>query len=404
MILVETHNISKNHRYYKDLDKLCLLSKNLYNSTLYYIRQHYFNTGEYINYYDVNRIFTHNNQVDYRALPAKVAKGTQRLVEQDFKSFFALLKKAKNGQYNKRVRIPKYADKVTGRKKLHYEKGALSFKKKGYINLSKTNIFIKTHLERDDIEWVDIVPYKGCIKILVGYEKKCTVYRFNRRFASIDLGINNLATVSSNVMEPFIINGKPLKSINQFANKELARQNSLLPKDIYTSKRIQSVLLKRDNKINNYMHKASTYIVNQLVSNNITVLVIGYNKEWKQDTNMSKRANQNFIYIPFLKFIQMLEYKCKLNGIAVYLQEESYTSKCSFLDNEDICKHSEYAGKRVHRGLFKSSSGKLINADLNGSLNIFKKLLVAKEVWNNQIWLDLIEASSRPNINKISFI
>lgn len=404
MILVETHNISKNHKYYKDLDKLCLLSKNLYNSTLYYVRQHYFNTGEYISYNDVNRIFTHNNQADYRALPAKVAKGTQRLVEQDFKSFFALLKKAKNGNYNKKVRIPKYADKVTGRKKIHYEKGALSFKRKGYINLSKTDIFIKTNIDRDDVEWVDIIPCKGYIKILVGYEKDCKQYRFNRRFASIDLGVNNLATVSSNIMEPFIINGKPLKSINQFANKELARQRSILPKGVFTSKKIQSILLKRNNKINNYMHKASTYIVNQLVSNNITVLVIGYNKEWKQDTNMGKRANQNFIYIPFLKFIQMLEYKCKLNGIAVHLQEESYTSKCSFLDNEDVCKHSEYKGKRVHRGLFKSSSGKLINADLNGSLNIFKKLLVANEVWDNQMWLDLIEASSRPNINKISFI
>lgn len=401
---VEIHNISKQHKDYKELDNLCFLSKNLYNSTLYAVRQYYFSTGEYLSYNQVNKIFTDENQADYRALPAKVAKGTQRLVEQDFKSFFALLRKVNNGTYNKKVHIPRYADKIHGRKKVHYEKGALSFKKKGYIHLSKTNVFIKTKINREDIDYVDIIPCKGYVRILVGYTKKCKEYKFNKRFASIDLGVNNLATVSSNVISPFIINGKPLKSINQFYNKQLAKSKSLLPKGVYTSKNIHNILCKRDNKINNYLHKASRYIVNQLVSNNITVLVIGYNKEWKQDTKLGKVNNQNFLYIPFYRFIQMIEYKCRLAGIAVYYQEESYTSKCSFLDNESIEKHKEYLGKRIHRGLFRTSTNKYINADLNASLNILKKLLVTKVVWNNQFWLDQIEASSMPNINKLSFI
>ena len=135
MVLAEIHNISRQHKYYKELDHLCFLSKNLYNSTLYAVRQYYFSTGNYLSYNQVNKIFTEENQVDYRALPAKVAKGTQRLVEQDFKSFFALLKKVHNGSYTKKVNIPKYADKVKGRKKVHYEKGALSFKKKGVYTI-----------------------------------------------------------------------------------------------------------------------------------------------------------------------------------------------------------------------------------------------------------------------------
>lgn len=404
MILVEIHNITKQHKYYKELDKLTFLSKNLYNSTLYAVRQYYFKHGEYLSYNDVNRIFTHTDQPDYRALPAKVAKHTQKLVDQDFKSFFALLRKVKTGTYNKKVHIPRYADKIHGRKKVHYEKGALSFKRKGYIKLSKTNIHIKTKLKEEDINYVDIIPCNSYIKILIGYEKENNRFILNKRYAAIDLGVNNLATVSSNVIEPFIINGKPLKSINQLANKKLSRQKGMLPKNVYTSQSIKNILLKRENRINNYLHKASTYIVNQLVSNNIKVLIIGYNKEWKQDINMGKVNNQKFMYIPFNKFISMLKYKCELAGIGVILQEESYTSKCSFLDNEDVNKHEYYKGRRVHRGLFKASTGHIINADLNGSLNIMKKCLERNAIWDSQLWLDLIEASSRPNIYKINFV
>ena len=137
---VEIHNISCKHKYYKELDRLCFLNKNLYNATLYAVRQHYFKTGEYLDYYQINKEFTQQNQPDYRALPAKVSKWVQKLEEQDFKSFFSLLKKKQQGKYEKPVRIPKYADKVKGRKKLHYEKGAISFVKKGYIKLSQTKI------------------------------------------------------------------------------------------------------------------------------------------------------------------------------------------------------------------------------------------------------------------------
>lgn len=383
---------------------MCFLSKNLYNATLYAVRQHYFQTKEYLNYCQVNKEFTQQNQSDYRALPAKVSKWVQKLVEQDFHSFFSLLKKKQKGEYEKPVRIPKYADKVKGRKKLHYEKGAISFVKEGYVKLSQTGIEIKTNLPKEDIRYVEIVPNANSFLVIIGYQKECTIKAANGRYASIDLGINNLAAVTSNVIAPFIINGKPCKSINQYANKKIAKLKSLLPEGKYNSNQINRIYAKRKNKIKDYLHKASTYVVNQLVSNDINTLVLGYNKEWKQDIAMGKRNNQNFVEIPFYLFKEMLLYKCQLHGITLVEQEESYTSKCSFLDQEKIGHHKKYEGKRKYRGLYKSREGKYINADINGSLNIMRKYLEKKVAWNNRIWLNLVEACSMPNIQVITCV
>jgi putative transposase len=199
----------------------------------------------------------------------------------------------------------------------------------------------------------------------------------NGRYCSIDLGINNLATIGSNVIKPVIINGKPLKSINQYYNKKLSEYKSKLDtiNKQKTSKRIQRLTKKRNNKINDYLHKSSRYIINHLVSNHINTLIIGKNDGWKQEVNIGDRTNQNFVNIPHSKFIDIINYKCKLVGINTIVNEESYTSKCSFLDDEEICKHLTYCGNRIKRGLFKSKHNKLINADLNGSLNIMKKVV-----------------------------
>jgi putative transposase len=192
-----------------------------------------------------------------------------------------------------------------------------------------------------------------------------------------------LVTISySDGQNPIIINGKPLKSINQFYNKRKAQFQSKL-KNNKTSKKINKLSNKRNNKINDYLHKSSRFLVNQLVSKNISKLIIGYNKQWKQDINIGKRNNQNFVNIPFYKFIFMLKYKCELEGVEVILNEESYTSKCSFLDLEDVRKHEKYKGRRTKRGLFISSKNKLINADLNGSYNIMRK--VVPNVFTNGI-------------------
>ena len=373
MYLTERHIIKNN----KELDILCFNSKNLYNKALYLVRQHYFETKSYLDWIKVDRLMVGSKDVDYYALPTKVSKQTLRLLDRNFKAFFALLKKKQGGNYNRPVRIPRYLDKE-GRYLAIFNKEAVSkvYLRKGIIKLSSLSIKIPTKVTESNIVEVRILPRNNHHVIEVSYKveevkPKCD----NKRYASIDLGLNNLATVGSNVVKPFIINGKPLKSINQYWNKEKARLQSLLKNNKKTSKRIESITNKRNNKIKDYLHKSSRMLVNFLVSNDISTLVIGYNEEWKQNINIGKKNNQSFVNMPFYVFIKQLEYKCKLEGINFILTEESYTSKCSFIDNESIEKQESYLGKRIKRGLFKSSKGKLINADLNGSLNILRKVV-----------------------------
>jgi len=403
MKLVKQIIYKKNHKYYAILDNLCFLAKNLYNSTLYAVRQHYFNTKSYLSYIQVNKEFTDSNQADYRALPAKVSKLVQKLVDQSFKSFFKLLDKKNKGKYNKPIHIPKYLDKTKGRQVVTYTEQALLKRKQGYVGLSGVDLdAIKFKVDDNSkVRFIRIVPKGYYIVVEIGYDVEEAALKLdNGRYASIDLGINNLAAITSNIFKPIIINGKPLKSINQYYNKMIAALQSKQPKK--RTKRMNSITLKRNNKIRDYLHKASRMLVNQLVSNSINNLIIGYNKEWKQDTNLGKANNQKFVQIPFMKFINMLEYKCKLSGINISINEESYTSKCSFLDNESVCKHKTYLGKRIYRGLFRTKTNKLVNADVNGAYNILKKYLKKKEVWNESILSNCIEVFSTPMVITIN--
>ena len=373
MYLVERPIIKNN----KELDELCFKSKNLYNKALYLVRQHYFKTKSYINFFGVNKLMIDSKDEDYYALPTGVSNQTLRLLDKNFKSFFTLIKKKRSGNYDKLIRIPRYLDKE-GRYITTFIKQNVSKKslKKGLIKLSSLSIEIPTKVTESNLVEVRVLPRNNhhVVEIVYKVEQK-EPKSDNGRYASIDLGLDNLAMVSSNVVKPFIINGRPLKSINQYYNKEKARLQSHLKGNKKTSKRINSITNIRNNKVKDYLHKSSRKIVNFLVSNNISTLVIGYNEEWKQNINLGRTNNQAFTNIPFCTFINQLDYKCKLEGINVILTEESYTSKCSFLDNEYIEKHESYLGKRIKRGLFKSAKGKLINADLNGSLNILKKVV-----------------------------
>lgn len=371
MYLAERHIIKNN----KELDELCFKAKNLYNKALYLVRQHYFETKSYLNFFEVYRLMVDSKDVDYYVLPTRVSVQTLRLLDRNFSSFFALLKKKKSGNYDKPIRIPRYLDKE-GRNIAIFPKGAVSMRylKKGLIKLSSLSIEIPTKVTESNIVEVKVLHRNNHHVVEVVYKVDDVEPKSdNGRYASIDLGLNNLATVGSNVVKPFIINGRPLKSINQYWNKEKSRLQSLLKGDKKTSKRIKSITNKRNNKVKDYLHKSSKMLVNFLVSNDISTLVIGYNEEWKQNINIGKRNNQSFVNIPFYTFIKQLEYKCKLEGINIILTEESYTSKCSFLDNESVEKHENYLGKRIKRGLFRSAKNRIINADLNGSLNILKK-------------------------------
>ena len=404
MVLVEKHIIKSKHKYYDEIDNLCWLSKNLYNSTLYNVRQYYFENKKLLKYQIINKMYVDTNNEDYRALPAKIAKYTQMLVEHNFKSFFGLLKLKGKGKYDKPVKIPKYLDKKKGRQVVHYEKGAISFKEQGYIKLSKTNIKIKTKLTKDKVQFVRLVPKNNYMVIEVGYNIKEQEQKLNDNVLAIDIGVNNIASCVTTNGDKFLINGKQLKYINHNYNKRIADIQSKLKlthnknKSRYKSK----IINKRNNRINDYLHKITTYIVNQAVSKNITTIVVGYNKEWKQDTNMSRSNNQNFVNIPFYRFINMLDYKCRLKGIIFKTITEEYTSKCSFIDEEEIENHIDYVGKRISRNFFRTKKGILINADINGAYNILKKYMKKNATWNEKISQTLVKVCSIPSVRKIN--
>lgn len=379
MILAERHIIKKDNTLFKEMDNLCFLSKNLYNAGLYIIRQHFFKTEKMLNYSQLQTLMVNEDNIDFRALPAKVSQQTLKVLEKNFKSFFEALKSYSKdpSKFKSRPRPPKYLEK-NGRFSVFYTEQAIykSFLKQGTVRLSKTEVMFKP--KNLNIRQIRLTHRDSYIVIELLYEQPdIDLKPDNGRYCSIDLGLNNLVTIGSNVLKPIIISGKPLKSINHFYNKHLAKlkSNVELKHNVKTNKRIKRLHSKRYNKVQDYLHKASRLIVNHLVSNNINTLVIGKNKNWKQDINIGVKNNQNFVQIPHTRFIQMISYKCRLKGINVILKEESYTSKCSFMDSEPIKKHSEYRGKRIKRGLFKTATNKLINADLNGSLNILRKVI-----------------------------
>ena len=416
LTLSERHAISEDHPLFEECAYLCHLSKNLYNATLYTQRQWFF-AGLFKSYPVVNKLFTLENQPDYRALPAKVAKQTQMLVQQNFSSFFALLKKAKKGEYDKPVRLPRYLDK-DGHQVIVYEKGALSFKEAGFIKLSQTSIRIKTSIPREQITNVRIVP-KGnhfVIEVLYDVEKPTVDENDFSRVAFIDPGMNNLMTVTSNIFSPILYNGRTAKAINQLYNKDRAKIQSRLPfrkpavnatshKQVNavlkpyqtkTSKLLQGITKNRNYRIHDLFHKITTHLVNHLVENDVKVLIFGHNVGQKQDINLGSKTNQNFVFLPFTKLISMLQYKCERFGIRFIVTEESHTSKCSFLDLESIEHHDDYVGQRVKRGLFKSTNGIYINADINGSLNIGRKYLTSMNRYSDQLHSELVAHMSNP--------
>jgi putative transposase len=354
-------------------------------------------SGKYLNYVNLQKI-AQNLFDSYRELPAKVSQQTLKLLHQNWQSFFALIKdwSINPDKYLGRPKIPKYLDKTRGRQVVAYTNQAISKKeylKTGLLNLSRTGIFIKSKIELSRIQQIRIIPRIGQHIIEIIYKVTLPEPIKSRNYLSIDLGLNNLATVTNNFRDKFfIINGKSLKSINQFYNKKLAQFKSKLTNS-ETSNRIQQLTNKRNSKVNDYLHKASRYLINYALKSNVSTIVVGKNDGWKNEIDIGKRNNQNFVQIPHSRFIEMLNYKAQLVGIEVIEVEESYTSKCSFLDSERVGKHKKYAGRRIKRGLFKSAKDILINADINGSLNIAKKV---RKVASNWIKPDEVEASSVP--------
>lgn len=374
MYLIEEHIIGKNHNLWKECDRLCYESKNLYNLTLYTINQEFEQSGKLLSSYDLyHKIKTHDC---FKAMPNDVSKQSIFQVNSCWVNFFKALKSFKKDKkkFKGQPESPKYKHKTKGRNVVTVPLRCCRLKNDKILFNKNIKLELKTKI--NNLVEVKIVPQSNCYKIQVCYKKECDNNIESDNFIAIDLGVNNLATITNNFNKnAIIINGKPLKSINQYYNKKLAKLKSDLQKNHkkHNSNSTKKLTQDRNNKIKHFLHNSSKKIVDYCVSNNVSQIVIGYNEGWKNEINIGSVNNQKFVQIPYLTFINQIKYKAALKGIIVTLNEESYTSKCSALDLEPIQKHETYLGKRVKRGLFKTSKGVLINSDENGSLNIGRK-------------------------------
>jgi len=379
MQLVEKHIISRQHRSWKECDHLALQSKHLYNSANYVQRQYFFETNKYYNSID---IYHQTKGLEaYSYLPTKVSKQIVRRVTDAWSCWTSALKDwfKHPEKYLGKPKIPGYKHKERGRNVVVYPIDAISKPAlvKGIVKLSQTDIELQ--IKANNVDQVRIVPKLDHYVIEVVYTAPDVVKSDGEYIAGIDLGLNNLMAITSNQpgVEPLLVNGRPLKSINQFFNKRVAASQS-----IEAWRQIKSLNSKRDRRIDNYLHTVSRRVIDWCQINSIGHLVIGNNKGWKQDINIGKRNNQNFTKIPHCKLISMLTYKAQLAGIEVTLTEESYTSKASALDCDIVPIYGTksevkpvFSGRRVKRGLYKTDDGRLINADTNGSLNIARKVI-----------------------------
>lgn len=370
MRLVERH-IVKDNRF----EDICFKSGLLYNYVLYNVRQGIFNE-EYLKEYEFSTKLCKENQFDFRNLPTAIS---QQVVTQVFSNIKGWIKAKKEFEKNpsKFRSKPKLPNYKKGKKQnmVVFATNACRVKD-GYIYFVKNIIHpIKTKIGDSKLCQVRIIPQATCYVVEVIYEKKEQNLNLNKdNVLSIDLGLNNLCSCVNNVdKQPFIVNGRIMKSFNQWYNKRKAKLMSFAG-DKGTSKRLRQLNNYRNFWIEDHIHKVSRFIINYCVDNNIGSLVVGLNKGWKQEINLGKKTNQKFVEIPFPRLIDKISYKCKLVGISFYLSEESYTSKVDHLAFEGLEKHDVYLGKRKKRGLFQSSVNKLINADINGAIGIGRKV------------------------------
>ena len=385
MQLTERHIIKSTSHRFAQIDELAFKSKNMYNAANYVIRQSFIYGWKYVNYNEMNRLMKSHEA--YKNLPAKVSQQILMVLDRNWKSFFEAIKayKADPSKFTGRPKLPKYKDKVKGRNLLVYTIQAISSKqlRNGVIKLSGTNLSIKTKVSPDRICQVRLIPKCDAYVIEVIYDEPESTVKESSFVAGIDLGLNNLVALTSNQpgFVPLLINGRPLKSIDQFYNKRKAQLQSQLKGNCKTSPRIQRLTRCRNQKIANYLHQASRIIVDFLVAQQIGTLVVGKNEQWKTEINLGKQTNQNFVSIPHARLIEMLEYKAFLAGIKVIVQEESYTSRANFLGLDPIPvygkteKEPVFTGRRIKRGLYKTSTDQLINSDVNGSFNIIRKAI-----------------------------
>ena len=390
MRLVYKFNVKYNERLYE----LCKISKNLYNQALYIVKEELKTNNRWLNYYDLNKILqsTYNleGNINYKLLKAQVSQQCLKTLDKNIKSYVKSIKDySKNkSKYNGCPKFPHYKKEVN---QLIYPNQSCSIKNRRLYLSKDFSIRIPqfdVYGERlKSFQQVRVIPKhnKSFVIEIVYIDDSTSNSDLNYDlYSSIDLGIDNLATMIFPNSNPILFNGKQLKSKNQYFNKTISDLKSKLNHNAYSSNRIKNLYLKRENQLTDIFHKLSRMIINNLINHNIGNLVVGYNKGWKDFINIGKRNNQTFCFISYDKLLNFLKYKCEMAGIKLTIHEESYSSKCDGIVLEPIKKHDVYSGKRIKRGLFQSSCGKLINADVNGSLNILRKV-VGDSSFINQI-------------------
>ncbi len=382
MQLTEQHVIARGDPRYAVIDAAAFAAKNLYNAALYILRQSYIFQERYLCYQEMDKRM--QQTPEYRALPAKVAQQVLKGLDHNWQSFFAARTAYQEdpSRFLGRPALPKYKHKTEGRHLLVYTTQAVSKRglRRGRIQLSMLPIVVKT--QQVAVNQVRIVPRKGYYVVEVVYEQLPRQAEVNPDlYAGVDLGVTNLATVVSTKagFVPRIIDGRAVKSVNQWYNKRKAQLQKKLGKP-GTTRQMEQLTTRRTRSINHALHTASRQIIDLLVEEGIGTLIIGKNPEWKQEANMGKRNNQNFVQIPHSRLIEMLTYKAELVGIQVILTEESYTSRASFLDLDPLPVYDPereekptFSGRRVTRGMYRASRKRLIQADVNGAYNIIRK-------------------------------
>jgi putative transposase len=391
MQLTEQHVIKRGDSRYQAIDTAAFASKNLYNAANYEYRQAFIHEGKYLNYHEVQKRMQSHEA--YKALPAKVSQQILMVLDNNWISFKEGLKAYYEdpSKFLERPRPPKYKHKTEGRNILIYTIQAMSQGKKGLqrgiIKPSMLAISVQTQQDPKQINQVRIIPRNGHYVVEVIYSKNPVQAQVDPSFcAAIDLGVTNLAAITSNRagFVPRLVNGRTLKARNQWYNKRMKELKLCLPKEDRerVTKQMEHITNKRNRQVNHYLHTASKSLIDFLVKQGVGTIIVGKNPLWKQETGMGKRNNQIFVQIPHARLIDMLTYKASLVGIQVEVQEESYTSKASFLDLDPIPIYkpnddAEYtfSGKRIGRRnrLYRTKDGKIICADVNGSYNILRK-------------------------------
>ena len=384
---VEKHIIKKSNFYYNMFCEFTHQSKNLYNHANYLVRKEFTENNRWLRYQDLDKILKKDiDYPDYRNMPtAQAAQQTLQLVDQNWRSFFSLIKDwSKNkDKYSGKPKLPKYKPKngrmvlIITNQRIKLNGGILHLPKAFNGFTIKPKCVTLGNFEK--INQIRIVPRHQtcCVEIVYSVSIDNNMLPDNGRYMSIDLGLDNLATVITNTgLQPVLVNGKGLKSINQYYNKQKAYYQSIAKSmngKFYTN-RLYRLTQKRNFKIEDSLHKISRRIVNSAISNDVHTIIIGNNKNWKQSVSLGKRTNQSFVSIPHRKLIEKIIYKARNVGINVILTEESYTSGTSFLDEELPTKQFYNKDRRIHRGLFVSNQGIHINADVNAAYQIMKKV------------------------------